>query len=291
MGLEQQPDRSAELIAACEPCVASLQAEEDAAVQARARVTSIRALLSGAETSRARTVELETIVKGLTAAYEVMRRARIEFTQRILDEVAQDCNALYAEIHPDEGIAINKIALDEQRRASIHQTMDFGDHTDIAPQAYLSEAHLDTFGFCFWLAFAKREYPNGEAVLVLDDVFSSVDVPHMTRILDLIVKEREHFAQVIIATHQRGWRDIFRNPYGPGGLADLIELQKWSLSQGIFSYQTPLAVEELRGTLQSMPFNRQVAASTAGILLEATLDRLTFIYRSKVPRTRRTCTS
>ncbi|MDP9357001.1 MAG: hypothetical protein M3R02_17275 [Chloroflexota bacterium] len=215
-----------------------------------------------------------------------MRRARIEFTQRILDEVAQDCNALYAEIHPDEGIAINKIALDEQRRASIHQTMDFGDHADIAPQAYLSEAHLDTFGFCFWLAFAKREYPNGDAVLVLDDVFSSVDAPHLMRISDLIVKEREHFAQVVITTHQRAWRDVFRYSHAPSGLVELIELQSWSLAQGIFSYETPLAIEELRSTLLTKPFNRQAAASSAGILLEATLDRLTFLYRCSVPRTR-----
>jgi hypothetical protein len=283
---EERAAQAAELIAACESLVGALRAEEDATLQAAARVNTIRDLASRAEESRARTIELETIVKGLAGAYDVVRRGRIEFTQRILDEVAQECNRLYAEIHPDEGIAIAKIELDQQRRASINQTMNFGDYTEIAPQAYLSEAHLDTFGFCFWLAFAKREYPNGDAVLVLDDVFSSVDSPHMRRIVDLIVDERDHFAQVIITTHQRAWRDIFRNSHGPGNLTDLIELQSWSLAQGIFSYQTPMVRDELRGALAAMPFNRQAAAATAGILLEATLDRLTFLYRCKVPRTR-----
>ena len=283
---EERTASAAALIVAGEPRVDALRATEDAALQAAARVNSIRELSSRAEESRARTIELETIVKGLAAAHDVVRRGRIEFTQRILDDVARECNRLYAAIHPDEGIAIAKIELDQERRASINQTMDFAGHTEIAPQAYLSEAHLDTFGFCFWLAFAKREHPAGDAVLVLDDVFSSVDAPHMMRILDLIVQERVHFAQVIITTHQREWRDAYRNSHGPGNLTELIELQSWSLAQGIFSYQTPLAIDELRGVLGAAPFNRQVAAATAGVLLEATLDRLTFLYQCQVPRTR-----
>jgi DNA repair exonuclease SbcCD ATPase subunit len=283
---EGRAAQAAALIAACEPLLASLQAEEDAAVQAAARVNSIRELNARAEESRTKTVELETIVKGLAAAHEVVRLSRIEFTQCILDEVAQECNRLYAQIHPDEGIAISRIELDQRQRASINQAMSFEGHDDIAPQAYLSEAHLDTFGFCFWLAFAKREHPNGDAVLVLDDVFSSVDAPHLSRLTDLIVQERAHFAQVIITTHQREWRESFRNAHDPGNLCDLIELQSWNLAQGIFSYQTPVAIDELRNALRATPFNRQYVASVAGILLESTLDRLTFLYGCHVPRTR-----
>ena len=283
---EDRAARAAALIAACEPLVAPLRAEEDAALQAAARVASIRELVSRAKESQARTIELEQVVKGLAAAHEVMRRARIEFTQRILNEVAAECNRLYAQIHPGEGIAISRIELDPERRASINQAMDFEGHNDIAPQAYLSEAHLDTFGFCFWLAFAKREHPNGDAVLVLDDVFTSVDAPHLSRITDLIVAERVHFAQVILTTHQRAWRDAFRYAHGAGNLTDLIELQSWSLAQGIFSYQTPMVVDEVRAALTALPFNRQAAAASAGILLEATLDRLTFLYRCQVPRKR-----
>ena len=286
---ERSAEQAAEAVALIEACVpldSALQAEEDAANQAAARHTTIRALVSRVVEHRKTSLEVERIAEGLARAHEVVRLGRIEFTQRILDEVAQECNRLYAQIHPDEGIAIAKIELDQQRRASINQTMNFGGYTEIVPQAYLSEAHLDTFGFCFWLAFAKREHPGGDAVLVLDDVFSSVDAPHLTRITELIVNERVHFAQMIITTHQREWRDAIRNAHGPANLTDLIELQSWSLAQGIFSYQTQPAVEELRAALRAAPFNRQAAASTAGILLEATLNRLTFLYRSQVPRTR-----
>jgi hypothetical protein len=228
---------------------------------------------------------LARVLKGLAAAHDLVKSTRIEYTQRILDEVAEECNRLYAAIHPDEGLAISKVELDQRQRASLSQMVNFGEYTDVPPQAYFSEAHLDTLGFCFWLAFAKRENSDGEGILVLDDVFTSVDSQHRRRLADLVVQEGTHFSQIIVTTHDRNWHDYFRNTHGPGNLTEVFHLQPWSIEKGISSYRTVLAVQDLVNAIHATPFERQAVASKAGVLLEATLDALALQYRCRVART------
>ena len=273
-----------DLVAACATLVEDLLAREEASNRAAGRVNAIRQLRDQAEASRVLTEDLEQVARGLAATHAVVRATRLEFTQRILDDVADECNRLYAAIHPGEGLAITKVELDKKQRASLNQTVRFGIHDDVPPQAYFSEAHLDTLGFCFWLAFAMRECRDGDAVLVLDDVFSSVDASHMGRITSLVEDECRHFAQTIITTHQRGWRDRFANSHGAGKLTELIELQPWHPDRGIASTRTPLAIESLAAAVDATPLNRQAVASQAGILLEAVLDQLALQYRCRLVR-------
>ena len=94
-----------------------------------------------------------------------------------------------------------------------------------------------------------------------------------------------NFAQVIATTHQRLWRDIYRYQHGAGRLTQMIELQRWSLSKGISNFKTRLAVDDLIASIAAAPFDRQVTASRAGILLEAVLDWLALQYRCRVART------
>lgn len=248
-------------------------------------VSSIRVQYEQVQQNVTATVELTKLQSALDEAYNTVRLTRIEFTQKILDQIASECNRLYAAIHPNEPIAISKLALDVGKRASLSQAATFQGHSDVPPQAYFSESHLDTLGFCFWLALVKRESPLKDAVIVLDDVFTSVDSQHINRIAQLITDESVNFAQMIITTHQRLWRDIYRYQQGAGKLIQMIELQGWSLSKGISNYKTRLAVDELIASIVAAPFDRQTAASRAGILLEAILDYLALQYRCRVART------
>lgn len=248
-------------------------------------VSSIRVQYEQVQESAIATVELTKLQTALNEAYNIVRLTRIEFTQKILDQIASECNRLYAVIHPNEPIAISRLALDVGKRASLSQAATFQGHSDVPPQAYFSESHLDTLGFCFWLALVKRDSPKNDAVVVLDDVFTSVDSQHINRIAQLITDERKHFDQVIIATHQRLWRDIYRYQHGAGKLTQMIELQRWSLSKGISNFKTRLAVDELIAAIGAAPFDRQIAAAKAGVLLEAILDYLALQYRCRVART------
>lgn len=248
-------------------------------------INSIRVLSEQVQEKATNSEELEKLQAALHEAYNVVRLTRIDFTQKILDDIASECNRLYAAIHPNEPIAISKLALDLGKRASLSQSATFQGHDDVPPQAYFSESHLDTLGFCFWLALVKRESSQVDVVVVLDDVFTSVDVQHINRIAQLITDESQSFAQVIATTHQRLWRDIYRYQHGAGKLTQMIELQRWSLSKGISNFKTRLAVDELIASVAAAPFDRQVTASRAGVLLEAILDYLALQYRCRVART------
>ena len=78
---------------------------------------------------------LEKLHVSLSEAYNTVRLTRIEFTQKILNDIASECNRLYAEIHPKEPIAISRLELDVGKRASLNQAASFEGHHDVPPQA------------------------------------------------------------------------------------------------------------------------------------------------------------
>jgi wobble nucleotide-excising tRNase len=76
---------------------------------------------------------------------------------------------------------------------------------------------------------------------VLDDVFTSLDSAHFTRVLDLLLAECECFNQVILTTHSQQWRDGYADGQIPQSKSCLIELQNWSHEGGIRSKQSAIA--------------------------------------------------
>ena len=230
-------------------------------------------------------VESQMVRNGLERALEIVHGQRIAFTQRVLADVRDETNRLYSAIHPGESLGLDQLSLDENRRGSLLQVCSFEGHNDVVPQAYFSESHLDTLGFCLWLAIAKLS-SDGDSVVVLDDVFTSVDSSHFTRILDLLLDECENFNQMIVTTHSRQWRDRYASQQIPQNKSSFVELQSWTRDVGIRSARTVIYVETLREFLAASPLDRQVVASKAGILAEALLDWLTSVYECPLPRRR-----
>jgi ABC-type cobalamin/Fe3+-siderophores transport system ATPase subunit len=282
--IELAVEQAEHLVGASSSVKQKLSDTEIATTKRSGQISLISGHYKQVQESIAKTVELAKLQPLLQKAYDIARLARIVFTQKILDSVATECNRLYAIVHPNEALAISKLALDQGRRASLDQAASFEGHCDVPPQAYFSESHLDTLGFCFWLAMAKLESPKADAIVVLDDVFTSVDASHLGRIAQLITDESSHFGHIIVTTHQRLWRDIYRYQHGAGKLTQIVELQRWSLAKGISNYKTRLAVDELIASIAGAPFDRQVTALRAGVLLEAMLDYLALQYRCRVAR-------
>ena len=105
----------------------------------------------------------------------------------------------------------------------------FGSAADVVPGAYYSEAHLDTLGLCVYLALARRS--SGDQIVVLDDVLTSVDEPHLERIIELLAEEAGRVGQLIITTHSRALFDRVRMAQRMP--VDLIELHNWDAVNGI----------------------------------------------------------
>ena len=171
--------------------------------------------------------------------------------------------------------------MEESRGSSVNQAGQFHGHGDVPPQAVFSESHMDTLGFCVWLALAKRESPE-ETVILIDDIFSSVDASHLSRVLDLITAEGNSFLQVIVATHYRLCWTRSQNAQ----CIQRVQLGLWSIEHGIRAQNMPAVTLQLRQCLTEPVMDRQAVASKAGILLENVLDGLSLHYKRPIPRNR-----
>ena len=167
-------------------------------------------------------------------------------------------------------------------KASLELSANFHNQTDINPQSLYSESHLDTLGICIFLALAQK-YNDGNTILILDDVVMSVDHSHLDRFIDLIKEEAKKFTHVLLTTHYRPWKDRYKHHRAGSGSMHFIELKPWSLKNGITLQSAKMDYSELKVTLASADFDRQVVAAKAGIFLENMLDFLTLKYRCKLP--------
>jgi hypothetical protein len=202
----------------------------------------------------------------------------VNFTQGILDGIRQEADRLFQAIHPGENIGLEQMKMEEDRRGSVSQSGIFHGHSDIPPQAVFSESHLDTLGFCVWLALAKREIPQ-QTILLVDDIFSSVDATHLGRVIDLLSAEAPNFLQVIVATHYRLWWERCQNAQG----IQRVHLGRWCATNGIAAQNMPRVLDELRAKIGESVLDRQAVSSKAGILLESILDDLTLLYECSLP--------
>jgi len=175
----------------------------------RSQLHTIKTEYSAWSEATTESYETDALRKQLKVIHGIVCEKRKVFIQEILGSVANEVSRLYEAIHPGEDTKAGGLILDPKRRASLKQFAEFAGESDIEPQGYFSDSHLDTLGFCYWFALAKRETP-AKTVIVLDDVFTSVDVAHMTRIIDLLDYEIAHFAQFFILTHNRNWFDRYR---------------------------------------------------------------------------------
>lgn len=229
-------------------------------------------------------IGLDLLDKRLKKTFDIVGKKRKEYVESILVAISDIVDAMFQKVHPGEEIGEVKFYLNPQFKGSLLFDGTFHSKSEIPPQAYYSESHLDTLGICVFLALAKY-YKNDRLIVVLDDVLTSADNVHMDRLIQMLHDEADQFNQLIITTHYRPWFDRYKYPHASSaGQVQLIELLHWSIPRGIQHSRTKLAVDELQELLKKQPFERQAAASKSGILLEGILDHITLLYGCKIQR-------
>lgn len=227
-----------------------------------------------AEKSEKKTDKLKQLLENL----ELIRKNNVD---TVLNTISKSVERMYSRVHPNEGIGAVKFYLDPKKAESLEFDGEF-QGKEVPPQAYYSESHLDTLGVCVFLALAQNKCSDG--ILLLDDVFTSIDQQHMSRFIDMLEEEAKSFGQIIISTHYRLWRDRYRMPIQQSHDIQLIELLPWTSDAGVRHTRTKFYVEEIETALNVTNFERQQVASKAGILLEHILDEFALKYSLNVPR-------
>jgi recombinational DNA repair ATPase RecF len=247
------------------------------------QLNAIRINFNAVNEKRRQAAEQDRQAKGLTEILEVVEGQRKGYVEDTLKMISDSVETLYERLHPGEGIGKVRLFLKPNVPRSMEIGSTFQGVDELPPGAYYSESHLDTLGVAIFLALAKY-YNNADAVVVLDDVITSVDDVHMERFIQMLHDEGDHFNQIIVTTHYRAWRDRYKYSRGPEAAVHMIELLSWSHPKGVRHTKTKLVIDDLRHWVQVEPLERQVVASKCGLLLESLLDYIALRYRCKLPR-------
>jgi energy-coupling factor transporter ATP-binding protein EcfA2 len=269
-----------DLIVTCED---SLKGSQQETQKTLTQLNSIKRHLQTVQEKARATSDLNKLLQKLSIMLGIVEKKRKDYVDGVLTSISESIEELYSKVHPNENLGNIRFYLDPRYQGSLLFDGSFEGANEIPPQAYYSESHLDTLGVCVFLALAKY-FNDGNTIVVLDDVVTSVDQAHMNRFMNLLHDESVNFNQLIIATHYRPWRDRYRYARGPAGNIQLIELLHWSLPRGIRHTKTKLSVEELQHHSQQEPLDRQIVSSKAGILLESLLDHIALMYECKISR-------
>lgn len=227
--------------------------------------------------------DLDVLIPRLEQALDEMEKERREFVDEILGTIATRVGELYEEIHEGEGLSKISLLLDPKRRASLDILATFPGTNKAPPGAYFSDSHLDSLGLCIFLALAEMG-DAANTILVLDDVVASADEPHCERIIELLYTVAKNFEHCIFTTHYRPWKEKYRWGWLQNGQCHFEELLTWQHAAGIKLGKSLPPIEELQNVLAAPQPSAQLACASAGVILEAVLDFLTYLYRCKVPR-------
>jgi energy-coupling factor transporter ATP-binding protein EcfA2 len=271
-----------QIIILLEPLKVPLETHRKSADRTIAQRTAIASQLRQIKQSRLAQESTDALLKQMRDALAVVGETRKAFVKEVLDSVSSEVESLFTKLHPKESIGSIKLSLDPDNFGSLHLHGDFHSKKGVPPQSVYSESHLDTLGFCVFLALAKA-YKTDDTIIILDDVLTSVDAQHLDRFISLIHDEEQHFSQIIITTHYRPWCDKYRHHRAPGNKVHFVELRAWALQSGIRVQQMKLSLDELRQVLTATPFDRQIVASKSGIFLESMLEFIARVYECRLP--------
>jgi hypothetical protein len=281
--LEPLDAKARQLWTAMLPCVQTLAARRQADQKSINQRNAVKGHLDTHIEKLKTAGSFSGLLKKLNKALAIVSLQRKAYVEGILLAISSEVEKLYTKLHPGEGIGKMRFYLKPNVIGSLEFDARFQSATEIPPQAYYSESHLDTLGICVFLALAKH-FMTDNTIVVLDDVVTSVDGPHLDRFMQLLHDEAPNFNQVIVTTHYRPWKDRYRTARGPAAKTQVIELRLWSLQWGVQADEAVTAIKELRACLTAPKMDRQAVASKAGIQLESILDYLTFHYGCKMPR-------
>ncbi len=268
--------------------------------QAAQSLLALRALLqrfeaSWGELTRSQVAleESQTLAKTARIAEEAMQEARKEAVGRIFDEISDDVDRIYSELHRHHELEKAgepshhnvRLEIREAVQQSVNLRADFYDRSEIDPRAYYSDAHLDTLGISIFLALRRwyRKQHSEFDLMVLDDVLTSVDTGHSVRMSEVLLEEFRDY-QILLTTHDRIWFDYLRDIQARCGVAQNFVnrvIYEWTIEEGP-DLREP---EEENDRLEQLLANGQPyeIAGLAGRLLEHVLQEMRYALRLRVP--------
>lgn len=176
-------------------------------------------------TAAERAEDLISFIKSLEQGIREEIRLR---SQKVIDEISADLQAMWAILHPDKAIENVRLYVSKDADKAIDVALKFHGVDQDSPRLTLSEGYRSSLGLCIFLAMAKREADKDRPVF-LDDVVISLDRNHRGMMVELLKKEFGE-RQVVIFTCDRDWYTEMRQQ---------LDDKRW-IFKALLPYETPL---------------------------------------------------
>lgn len=212
-------------------------------------------------------------------------KGKKEVLTNIMKAVAPDVTEAFKKISRTNDY-VKRIDIDiaEANEVSMEFTVVLENGQTIEPTMLFSEANRDLLALLIYFEFIRHSQEKGQAkVLVLDDIFQSVDSTIRFRVMQYVL---DRFAgwQIIITTHDRLWKEqlttLFRNHSVP---LEQLEIVNWSFDAGpqiigsINNFDEKLIAAKERGSASDI-------CAAAGYLLEYICEKLSCILGTSIKR-------
>jgi hypothetical protein len=204
----------------------------------------------------------------------------------LLEEVGDHIGEHFGEISNVPFIERVILTCGDGAIAALKVELELSNGTVCTPHQVLSEANLDLLALLVFLAFAQEAATHGQAkVLVLDDVFQSVDAAIRLSVVELILREFTGW-QLFFTAHDRLWYEQLLHLFRQKGQTALArEIVAWTFDAGPTVREARVDADaRLLDALNST--DAALICSAAGLLLEEICDRLSWTLPISVQRKR-----
>ena len=208
---------------------------------------------------------------------------RKKYVDEVLLNISSDVNGLFSILHPDEKLGGIRLSVKERGHGSVEITSDFHGKTNVPPEAFFSDSHLDTLGICIFIALAKAN-GNAQTVLVLDDIVSSIDRDHIARLVQLLADETDNFGHIVVTTHLELLEEWFRHNVKAANQTQFERIAEWSFSDGFRMIAREFQMDLLRNMMAKAPLDKDGVGNKAGNILGVLLNQIALSYRVLMPR-------
>jgi hypothetical protein len=120
----------------------------------------------------------------------------------VLDAISADVRQLWSILVPQTEIKDIRLVTPEDADKAIDVELSFHGVTQRSPRLTLSEGRRNALGLCIFLALSRQN--QADHPIILDDVVTSLDREHRSRVATLLEQEFYN-RQVLLLTHDREW--------------------------------------------------------------------------------------
>lgn len=250
-----------------------LTAKEEDLIKLLEKIRDSGSLFREAESLSVEKDIYEKQIRSLVKLQEEFNKVLNLALQNALNLMSEDTSKFYLFLHPHDNVDTLRLEIINNGAEFKYK---FHGHDVHPPQKYLSESHLNSLAIALFLASVKL-FNIQNKFFVLDDVVSSFDADHRTRLLRLL---KECFAdyQILLLTHEKFWFEIIKRELPRFGW--LINEVSWDFESGVQLKRSPLSQRGLINQKRSkgLPIGNDIR-----ILLEKILKELCMALEVRLP--------